>query len=120
MAGDLTIIRSCANEIEALVAQATLDAAGIRSLLLRDDAGGMQPALAFVHGVRLAVRSDDAARAERVLTDREASLGGRSSGDVADAWLESGSLDDDLDGELDGELEREFDIADEIHDEDER
>ena len=57
------VIATYANEFEALVAQAVLDAHEIPSMLLRDDAGGMQVALSYLHGVRLAVRHADAVRA---------------------------------------------------------
>jgi hypothetical protein len=42
-----TVIRTFANEVEAHVAQAVLDANGIDSNLIRDDAGGMMP---WLHG----------------------------------------------------------------------
>lgn len=61
------VIASYANEFEALVAQAVLRAHDIPSMLLRDDAGGMQVALGWVHGVRLAVRHADAVRALHLL-----------------------------------------------------
>ena len=38
-----TVIRTFANEAEAQIAQAVLDANGIDSNLIRDDAGGMMP-----------------------------------------------------------------------------
>ena len=57
------VIASYANEYEALVAQAVLNAHEIPSMLLRDDAGGMQVALTWLRGVRLAVRHADAVRA---------------------------------------------------------
>ena len=57
------VIASYANEYEALVAQAVLRAHDIPSMLLRDDAGGMQLALTWLRGVRLAVRHADAVRA---------------------------------------------------------
>ena len=57
------VIATYANEFEALVAQAVLEANEIPSMLLRDDAGGMQVALSYLHGVRLAVRHADAVRA---------------------------------------------------------
>ena len=61
------VIASYANEYEALVAQAVLRAHDIPSMLLRDDAGGMQLALSYLRGVRLAVRHADAVRAIRLL-----------------------------------------------------
>ena len=61
------VITSYANEYEALVAQAVLRAHDIPSMLLRDDAGGMQVALTWLRGVRLAVRHADAVRALHLL-----------------------------------------------------
>jgi hypothetical protein len=61
--GTPVVITTYANEFEALVAQAVLEAHDIPSMLLRDDAGGMQVALSYLHGVRLAVRHVDAVRA---------------------------------------------------------
>ena len=63
----LVVIRSYPSELEATLAQGELEAAGIPSGLLRDDLGGMHPALGFVHGVRLLIRHEDAIRAGRVL-----------------------------------------------------
>ena len=65
------VIASFANEYEALVAQAVLDAHDIPSMLLRDDAGGMQAALTWLRGVRLAVRHEDAVRALHLLEREE-------------------------------------------------
>lgn len=66
------VIRTFANEIEAQLAQARLEAVEIPSVLLRDDAGGLYPALQFIHGVRLAVRQSDAEAATRLLDDPSA------------------------------------------------
>ena len=67
MSDSPVVIASYANEFAAHVAQAVLDAHEIPSLLLRDDAGGMQLALSWLHGVRLAVRHADAVRALHLL-----------------------------------------------------
>ncbi len=61
------VIRRYPTEVEAQLAQAVLDAHGIPSMLLRDDAGGMQPMLTALAGVRLLVRHDDAVAALRIL-----------------------------------------------------
>ena len=61
------VIATYANEIEAFVAQAVLRAHDIPSMLVRDDAAGMQAALSWLRGVRLAVRHADAVRALHVL-----------------------------------------------------
>jgi hypothetical protein len=67
MSASPVVIATFANELEAHVARAVLDAHGIPSMLLRDDAGGMQIALSYLRGVRLAVRHADAVRALRLL-----------------------------------------------------
>jgi len=61
------VIRTFANEVEAYVAQAVLDANGIDSQLIRDDAGGMMPWLQWLHPIRLAVLEDDSAAAVEIL-----------------------------------------------------
>jgi hypothetical protein len=53
------IVTSCASEIEAAIIQASLAAAGIRSVLMRDDAGGWVPSLSYVHGIGVAVWPED-------------------------------------------------------------
>ena len=62
-----TVIRTFANEVEAHVAQAVLDANGIDSNLIRDDAGGMMPWLQQLHPIRLVVREADSADAVDLL-----------------------------------------------------
>jgi hypothetical protein len=62
-----TVIRTFANEIEAQVAQAVLDANGIDSFLIRDDAGGMMPWLQWLHPIRLVVREGDSMEAVELL-----------------------------------------------------
>jgi hypothetical protein len=58
-----SVIRTFANEVEAHVAQAVLDANGIDSFLIRDDAGGMMPWLQWLHPIRLVVREEDSVEA---------------------------------------------------------
>jgi hypothetical protein len=67
MHGDVIILRTFANELEAELARTVLEANGIPALVLRNDAGGMYPSLTFVHGVRLAVHRDDAREAIEIL-----------------------------------------------------
>jgi hypothetical protein len=66
-APDLVTIRTLANEVEANLAKSRLQAAGIDSILTRDDCGGMRPSLTWVQGIKLVVRSGDAERAAAVL-----------------------------------------------------
>jgi hypothetical protein len=54
-----TVIRTFTNEIQAQIAQAVLDANGIDSYLIRDDAGGMMPWLQQLHPIRLVVSEED-------------------------------------------------------------
>jgi hypothetical protein len=62
-----TVIRTFANEAEAHVAQAVLDANGIDSSLIRDDAGGMMPWLQWLHPIRLVVAEEDSVVAVELL-----------------------------------------------------
>jgi hypothetical protein len=67
---DLLVIREFGNLFEAEVAQSALEAAGIASLLRADDAGGVQPGLWVGRGVDLLVGTEDANRAEEILTTK--------------------------------------------------
>ena len=62
-----TVIRTFANEAEAHVAQAVLDANGIDSNLIRDDASGMMPWLQWLHPIRLVVCEADSSLAVELL-----------------------------------------------------
>lgn len=54
---------------EADLARALLDAAGIRSVLVGDDAGGMGPHIMSANPIRLFVAAEAAADAEDVLAE---------------------------------------------------
>ena len=69
-----SVIRTFANEVEAHVAQAVLDANGIDSYLIRDDAGGMMPWLQWLHPIRLVVRESDSVEAVQLLDTPPGSL----------------------------------------------
>jgi hypothetical protein len=62
-----SVIRTFANEVDAHLAQAVLDANGIDSFLIRDDAGGMMPWLQWLHPIRLVVREADSIEAVELL-----------------------------------------------------
>jgi hypothetical protein len=62
-----TVIRTFANEMDAHLAQAVLDANGIDSSLIRDDAGGMMPWLQWLHPIRLVVREAESVEAVELL-----------------------------------------------------
>ena len=63
----MVVIRQYFNEMEALVARSVLEAHEVPAVVLRDDAGGMLPAMHLLYPVRLAVRKQDAAEALRIL-----------------------------------------------------
>jgi len=69
MADNTKVIRTFANEVEAYVAQAVLDANGIDSELVRDDAGGMMPWLQWLHPIRLIVLESESAAATDILNN---------------------------------------------------
>src|SRR5688572_14768910 len=64
---DTKVIKTFANEVEAYVAQAVLDANGIDSELIRDDAGGMMPWLQWLHPIKLLVLEVDSEAAVEIL-----------------------------------------------------
>lgn len=64
---EIVVIRTFSDAISAHIAQATLDANDIQSIVVGDDAGGAYPALTFSNGVRLAVKHSDAVQALRLL-----------------------------------------------------
>jgi hypothetical protein len=55
----LYVIRSFSNDMDASLAEAVLEANGIPSTRISDDAGGMMPWLATLHPIRLMVRRED-------------------------------------------------------------
>jgi len=63
----MVVIREYVNEMEALVARSVLEAHEIPAVVLRDDAGGMLPAMHVLYPVRLAVRAADSAQALHIL-----------------------------------------------------
>jgi hypothetical protein len=61
------VIRTFSGEAEAYIAQAALEANGIASSLMRDDAGGMMPWLQWLHPIRLVVAEGDSQEALEIL-----------------------------------------------------
>lgn len=64
---DDVVVARFAYRHEAALGQALLRAAGIESVILADDAGGVEVALSLSNSVRLVVRSEDASAAQAVL-----------------------------------------------------
>ena len=67
MPDDFVVVRTFSTRQEAELAQSALHAAGIEALLRSDEAGGLQPAMAWSNGVALVVRDDDAEEAAEIL-----------------------------------------------------
>lgn len=61
------MVRRFMNEAEADLAKAILAANGIEAAVLRDDAGGMIPAMSLMSEIRLVVAPEDAEAAREVL-----------------------------------------------------
>ena len=55
------------NEMDAKMARDVLNDEGITAIVLKDDAGGMEPQIQRTPGVRLVVNPDDAKRARKIL-----------------------------------------------------
>lgn len=66
---DNRIIATFTYRHEAEYAQGFLKDAGIESLLLTDDAGGLHPGVGFTRSARIAVSDEDAENAKQVLVD---------------------------------------------------
>ena len=67
MTDDLQVIRTFITNVDAQLAHSALEAAGIESMIRADDCGGTRPHF-WVAGVELLVRSEDAQRADEILS----------------------------------------------------
>lgn len=63
---DLVVVRTFLNNMEAELALSALEAAGIHTLIRRDDCGGVRPSL-WLSGIELVVRREDAEAAAAIL-----------------------------------------------------
>ncbi len=67
----IVVVGNYPSEVEAQLAQAVLEANGISSIVMRDDAGGMLPSLHLLAEVRLGVHEEDSDEATAILKDSE-------------------------------------------------
>jgi hypothetical protein len=65
--GTTVVVATFAYRHEAEFAKATLDSAGIDSVLSIDDAGGAEAGLSFVNPARIVVRTEDHDSAQGIL-----------------------------------------------------
>ena len=63
----LCVIRTFSRDVDARLAEAVLEAHGIDSMIIGDNAAGMLPYLNALHPIRLAVREDDVEEAVALL-----------------------------------------------------
>lgn len=64
----MTVVRTYLNKMEAELARGLLASEDIDAIVQADDCDGMRPSL-WLSGVRLLVRDEDAARADKTLTE---------------------------------------------------
>jgi len=65
--GGLFVIRTFSRDVDARLAEAVLDANGIESMIIGDNAAGMLPYLNSLHPIRIAVKEEDVEEATRLL-----------------------------------------------------
>jgi hypothetical protein len=65
--GGLFVIRTFSRDVDARLAEAVLDANGIESIVIGDNAAGMLPYLNSMHPIRIAVKEADVDEATRLL-----------------------------------------------------
>ena len=63
----LFVIRTFARDVDARLAEAVLDANGIESIIIGDNAAGMLPYLDSLNPIRIAVKASDVEDATRLL-----------------------------------------------------
>jgi hypothetical protein len=71
----LCVIRTFSRDVDARLAEAVLEANGIESMIIGDNAAGMLPYLNALHPIRLAVKEADVEVAVSLL-DSSAQSGG--------------------------------------------
>ena len=103
---DVVVVKRFADQMEAEVAKVVLDAHGIPAMLLRDDAGGMIPALHLLFQARLVVHREHAEEALRLL---ESPPEAEAGADPLDHHLPDPAHDADEEGEWEGEGEADDD-----------
>ena len=72
MAGLTVAVARVGSLVEAQLIQGMLQSNGIAAAVSADDAGGFEPQLQRVQGVRVLVASDDEARARQLVAEADA------------------------------------------------
>jgi hypothetical protein len=71
----LFVIRTFSRDVDARLAEAVLDANGIESIIIGDNAAGMMPYLNALHPIRLAMKESDVELALSILESNAQSGG---------------------------------------------
>ena len=71
--GDMVVVRTYANTVEADLAASWLEAGGVDTMVLADDVGGTYPMFQATRGVKLMVRAEDEDRAKEILDSADLS-----------------------------------------------
>ena len=65
----LFVIRTFARDVDARLAEAVLEANGIESIIIGDNAAGMLPYLNALHPIKIAVKESDVEDAMKLLDE---------------------------------------------------
>ena len=67
MADDIVLCQRYVSDFDAELSRTLLESENISAMVMRDDAGGMDPQFQLTLGVRLMVRREDLERAKEIL-----------------------------------------------------
>ena len=85
------VLRTFTNEMFARMASMHLEAMGIQSFILKDDAGGAYPSMQFSEGVRLMIDPRDQEKAEAILQqlegDSSSAAAATSENEMHSSWF---------------------------------
>lgn len=59
------------SEMDAIFVRTMLQSEGIEAMIIKDDAGGMEPQFQLTQGVRVMVRAEDLERARELIAEIE-------------------------------------------------
>jgi len=71
MSDEIVFLRCYPSEMDAIFARTMLESEGIQAIIMKDDAGGMEPQFQLTQGVRLMVRAGDLERARELIAEIE-------------------------------------------------
>lgn len=69
MSDDIVQLIRYPSEMDAIFVRTMLQSEGIEVMIMKDDAGGMEPQFQLTQGVRLMVRAEDLERAKELIAE---------------------------------------------------